>query len=64
MTEGSRTLSVRLKQHAVIEYLPAENVPPINVHRRMQVVHGDNCIDASTVRHWVRHTKGSDTGEK
>ena len=28
-------------------------VPPIEIHRRMQAVYGDRCVDVSTVRWWV-----------
>ena len=42
------------KQRAVIEFLTAEKVPPIEIHRRMQTVHGDQCVGVSTVRRWVR----------
>jgi len=45
---------VRFKQRAVTELLTAEKVPPIELHRRMQVVYGDKCVDVSTVRRWVR----------
>jgi len=45
---------VRFKQRAVIEFLTAEKVPPIEIHRRMQAVDGDQCVDVSTVRRWVR----------
>jgi len=45
---------VRFKQRAVIEFLTAGNVPPIEIHRRMQDVYGDRCVDVSTVRRWVR----------
>ena len=45
---------VRLKQRAVIEFLAAEKVRPIEVHRRMQTVYGDRCVDVSAVRRWVR----------
>ena len=47
---------VRFKQRAVIEFSTAEKVPPIEVHRRMQAV-GDQCVDVSTVRRWVRQFK-------
>jgi len=40
----------RIKQRAVIEFLTAEKVPPIEIHRRMQAVYGDQCVDVSTVR--------------
>ena len=45
---------VRFKQRAVIEFLTAEKVPPIEVRRRMQAVYGDQCVDVSTVGRWVR----------
>jgi len=32
---------VRFKQCAVIEFLTAEKVPPIEIYRRMQAVYGD-----------------------
>ena len=44
---------VQFKQRAVIEFLTAEKVPPIEIHRRMQAVYGDQCVDVSTVRRWV-----------
>ena len=45
---------VRVKQRAVIEFLTAEKVPPVEIYRRMQAVYGDQCVDVSTVRSWVR----------
>ena len=48
---------VRFKQRAVIEFLTTEIVPPIEIHRRMQAVYGDQCVDVSTVRRWVRRFK-------
>ena len=44
---------VRFKQRAVIEFWTAGKVPPIEIHRRMQAVCGDQCVDVSTVRRWV-----------
>jgi len=48
---------VRFKQRAVIEFLTAEKVPPIEIHRGIQAVYGDQCVDVSTVRRWVRRFK-------
>ena len=48
---------VRFKQLAVIEFLTAQKVTPIEIHRRMQAVDGDLCVDVSTVRRWVRRLK-------
>ena len=41
---------VRFKQRAVIEFLTAEKAPPVEIHRLMQAVCGDPCVDVSTVR--------------
>jgi phosphoserine phosphatase len=38
---------VQFKQRAVIEFLTAEKVPPIEIHRRMQAVYGDQSVDVS-----------------
>ena len=54
---------VRFKQYAVIEFLTAEKVPPIEIHRRMQAVYGDHCVDVSTVRRWVRWSKDGELGQ-
>ena len=45
---------VRFKQRADIEFLTAEKVPPIEIHRRMQAIYGDHCVDVSTVRRWMK----------
>ncbi|KAJ4451502.1 hypothetical protein ANN_02965 [Periplaneta americana] len=31
---------------------PAENVPPIDIHRRLKAIYHDQCVDISTVRRW------------
>ena len=54
---------VQFKQHAVIEFLTAEKVPPIEIHRRMQAIYGDHCVDVSTVRCWVRRLKDGELGQ-
>jgi len=48
---------VRFKQRAVTEFLTAEKVLPIDIHRRMQAVCGDQCVDVTTVRRWLRRLK-------
>ena len=45
---------VQFKQRAVIEFLTGEKVPPLEIHRRTQAIYGDQCVDVSTVRRWVR----------
>jgi len=53
---------VRFKERAVIEFLTAEKVLLIEIHRRMQDVYGDQCVDVRTVRHWVWRFKDGRTG--
>ena len=54
---------VRFKQRAVIEFLTEEKVPPIEIHRRMQAVYGDKCVDVSKVRRWVRRFNNGELGQ-
>ena len=54
---------VRFKQRAVIEFLTAEKVPPIEIHRRMQAVYGDQCVDVRTVRGWIKRFKDGELGQ-
>jgi hypothetical protein len=41
------------KQRNVIEFLHAEKIGPIDIHRRLLNVYGDQTVDVSTVRLWV-----------
>jgi hypothetical protein len=43
--------------------LTAEKVPPIEIHRRIQAVYGDQCVDVSTVRCWVRRFRDWELGQ-
>ena len=54
---------VQFTQRAVIEFLTAEKVPPIEIHRWMQAIYGDQCVDVSTVRRWVRQFKDGELGQ-
>jgi len=54
---------VRFKQCVVIEFLTSEKVPPVEIHRRMQAVYGDQCADVSTVRRWVSWLKDGELGQ-
>ena len=45
------------------EFLTAEKVPPIEIQRRMHAVDGDQCVDVSTVRRWVRRFKDGELGQ-
>ena len=49
----------------MIEFLTAEGVSPIDMHRRMKGVYGDDCVDFSTVtvKRWaVRPRTENPTG--
>jgi hypothetical protein len=48
---------VRFKQRPVIEFLTAGKVSPIEIHRRMQDVYGDQSVAVSTVGRCVRWFK-------
>jgi len=54
---------VWFKQRAVIEFLTAEKVPPMEIHRRMHAVYGDQCVDVSTVRRWIKRFKDGELGQ-
>ena len=54
---------IRFKQRAIIEFLTAEKVPPVEIQRRMQAIYGDQCVDVSTVRRWVRQFKDGEMGQ-
>ena len=54
---------VQFKQRAVIEFLTAEKVPPIAIHRQMQAVYGNQCVEVSTIRRWVRRFKDGELGQ-
>jgi hypothetical protein len=56
-------VDVRFKQCAVVEFLTAKKVPSTEVHRQMQSVYGDQCVDVSTVRRWVRPSKVGELGQ-
>ena len=47
------SLSTRLKQRAVTEFLNAENVTPAEIHRRLQAVYGENTVNRTTVNLWA-----------
>ena len=51
------------KQRAVIEFLTVEKVPAIEIHRQMQAVYGNQRVDVSTVRRWVRRLKDGELGQ-
>jgi len=55
---------VRFKQRAVIEFLTVEKIPPSEFHRWMQAIYGDQCVDVSTVRCWVRRFKDGEWGKQ
>jgi len=46
-------MSTRLKQSAVTEFLSVENVTPASIHRRLQVVYGENTVSRTTVNRWA-----------
>jgi len=48
-------LRIEMEEFSGIQFKQrVEKVPPIEIHRQMQAVYGDRCVDVSTVRRWVR----------
>ena len=45
-----------------IEFLHTEKVAPIDIHRHLLNVYGDETADVSTVRWWVVHLSSGDSG--
>lgn len=54
--------SVHFQQCAMIEFLAAEGVSPIEIHCRMHVVYGNDCVDMSTVHHWAKQCQNGEMG--
>jgi hypothetical protein len=54
---------VQFKQRAVIEFLTAEKISPVDIHRLKQAVYRGKCVDVSTVIRWVRHFKEEEFGD-
>jgi len=46
-------MSTRLKQHAVTEFLSAENVMPTEIHCRLPAVYGEDTVNRTTVNFWA-----------
>ncbi|XP_069998815.1 protein GVQW3-like [Penaeus vannamei] len=53
-------MDARQKQRCVIEFLHAEGVGPIDIHRRLVRVYRAEAVDVSTVRRWVRRLRSGD----
>ena len=49
------------RQHAVIEFLVKEEIPPAEIHQRLQRAYGSVCMGASSVGRWVKHFKDGET---
>jgi hypothetical protein len=52
-----------IKQQMVIEFLILENCVPIEIHRHMKAVYGNDCMDVKNLHKWVRHAKSCCAGE-
>jgi len=57
-------MEVRMKQRCVIEFLHAERIAPIDIHRRLLNVYGALTVDVSTVRRWVVRFSSGDSDVK
>jgi len=55
-------MSTRLKERAVTEFLSAENVPPAEIHHRLQAVYGENTVNRTTVNRWAIKFRECESG--
>ena len=46
-------MSTTLKQCAVTEFLSAENVTPVEIHRLLQALYGEDTFNRTTVNRWA-----------
>jgi hypothetical protein len=46
-------MSTRFKQRAVIEILSTENITPVEIHRLLQAVYGEDTFNRTTVNRWA-----------
>jgi hypothetical protein len=51
----------RMKWRVVTEFLTAEEVIPIEIHRRLSIVYGEHTVGVSAVRLWVGRFKSGET---
>jgi hypothetical protein len=54
---------MQFNQHAVIKFLTAEKISPIDIHHHMQAVYRDKCVDVSKVRCRVQQFKQEEVGK-
>jgi len=58
-------MEVHMKQRCVIEFLHAEKIAPIDIHRFLLNIYGDQTVDVSSiVRQWVAHFSSGNDGVK
>jgi hypothetical protein len=54
-------MEVLTKQRCVTEFLHAEKIAPVDIHRRLLDAYGDQTVGVSTVRLWVVRYSSGDT---
>ena len=54
-------MEVHMKQRCVTEFMNEEKMAPIDMHRYLLNVYGDQTVDVSTVRQWVMHFSSGDS---
>lgn len=54
-------VTAKCELRAVIRFLNAKGVQPIDIHRQLTEVYGDKCIDVKNVRKWCREFAGGRT---
>jgi hypothetical protein len=59
MDDTFSTMSKRIKQRAVVEFLAHESETPVGILRRLLAFHVEDTVDVSTLRRWVIKSRDS-----
>ena len=54
-------MEVHMKQKCVTKFLYAEKMAPIDIHRCLLNIYGDQTVDVSAVRQWVVRLMSGDS---
>jgi hypothetical protein len=62
--EAPLSICTKEEMRAVIRFLFAEGVKPVQIIRRMQAQYGDNCLSRSKIYEWTDHFKKGRTSDE
>ena len=57
-------MEVHMKQKCVTKFLYAEKMAPIDIHRCLLNIYGDQTVDVSAMKRWVVFFSGGDSNSE